>query len=76
MPEPIRMFFKEFKPPKYWFPWGRCDIHVDRRFWMALSGLNTFKKDWLSDIVRNINISLLTFLLYAIVYLTLIFCLI
>ncbi|PWA72869.1 hypothetical protein CTI12_AA265490 [Artemisia annua] len=31
VPEHIRMFLKEFKPSKYWFPWGRCDIHVDRR---------------------------------------------
>ncbi|PWA56703.1 phospholipase-like protein [Artemisia annua] len=49
VPEHIRMFFKEFKPSKYWFPWGRCDIHVDRRFWLALAGLDTFKKGWLTD---------------------------
>ncbi|PWA54585.1 phospholipase-like protein [Artemisia annua] len=49
VPEHIRMFLKEIKPSKYWFPWGRCDIHVDRRFWLALAGLDTFKKGWLSD---------------------------
>ncbi|PWA41755.1 ulp1 protease family, C-terminal catalytic domain-containing protein [Artemisia annua] len=49
VPEHIRMFLKEFKPSKYWFSWGRCDIHVDRRFWLALAGLDTFKKGWLTD---------------------------
>ncbi|PWA79180.1 phospholipase-like protein [Artemisia annua] len=49
VPEHIRMFLKEIKPSKYWFPWGRCDIHVDRRFWLALAGLDTFKKGWLTD---------------------------
>ena len=74
MPEPIRMFLKEFKPPKYWFPWGRCDIHVDRRFWMALSGLDTFKRGWLSDIVRKyIPVN---FKRVLVVYLTLVFSLI
>ncbi|PWA39760.1 phospholipase-like protein [Artemisia annua] len=49
VPEHIRMFLKEIKASKYWFPWGRCDIHVDRRFWLALAGLDTFKKGWLTD---------------------------
>ncbi|PWA50646.1 phospholipase-like protein [Artemisia annua] len=59
VPEHIRMFLKEIKPSKYWFPWGRCDIHVDRRFWLALAGLDTFKKGWLSNNHLDLWIDLL-----------------
>ncbi|PWA40301.1 ulp1 protease family, C-terminal catalytic domain-containing protein [Artemisia annua] len=59
VPEHIRMFLKEFKPSKYWFPWGRCDIHVDRRFWLALAGLDTFKKGRLSDNHLDLWVNLL-----------------
>ncbi|PWA41649.1 phospholipase-like, Aminotransferase-like mobile domain protein [Artemisia annua] len=48
VPEHIRMFLKEIKPSKYWFPWGRCDIHVDRRFCSSktsITSLEPFQED-------------------------------
>ena len=53
MPEAVRNYLKQKKPPCYTFPWGERTCIAGKPFWLALACLEDHKGGWLYDYVRN-----------------------